>query len=347
MTFKKFGKPAEDVLDFKQDFFNKDIELHEENVRLAKIYRIQPIRKLCKNCDTPLVDIFFEKHGINYFLCEECNHLNGGHEDTDEFVDQVYLDPVIDYAKYYRPSEKLHYIQRVKKIYNPKVEFLLESLERNNEEVEKLSYCDIGAGSGHLVFALSQEHKLANVIGYEVSSVQVQLANSMLGKEVVKQNKMEDLLGILESSNAEVISMIGVLEHLRNPNSILETINRNSKIKYIYLSLPMFSYSVFFEIANQEHFNRLLSGGHTHLYTQESIKWFCEKYDFELTDQWSFGADAIDLYRFMLASLKDLGCQQNALEYFSEKFTRIINPIQEAFDNNFCSETHLLLKKKK
>lgn len=348
MTYLKYSKPSSDVIDFKQDFFQKDKELHSENIRLANIYRKQPRRELCKNCNSPLGKIFFTKHSVEYYLCKTCNHLNGGYEDTLQFVEQLYTSPESDYAKYYRSVDKTEYLNRVRKIYNPKVAFLLEALERNNERSVDLSYCDIGAGSGHFVYSIYNEHKLSNVMGYEVSDIQVRLANDMIGNPIVKQNTMEELPSLIKELDSSVISMIGVLEHLRDPIQILNIINENESVRYLYLSLPLFSYSVFFEIANQDNFNRLLSGGHTHLYTQESIEWLCNKLDFELTDQWSFGADAIDMYRFLQSSLQKEKCSQEMLAYFEMKQKVIIDQLQSVFDqNDFCSETHILLKKKK
>ncbi|MBW7474981.1 hypothetical protein K0T92_09510 [Paenibacillus oenotherae] len=128
MRVSKYSKPASDVLGFKQDFFTKDQELHKENLRLAHIYGSQPRRDLCKNCGFKLDTPFFIKHDIEYYLCSRCTHLNGAHEDTDSYVEQVYLRPESDYAKYYRSVEKQEYVDRVKKVYSPKVDFLLECL---------------------------------------------------------------------------------------------------------------------------------------------------------------------------------------------------------------------------
>ena len=41
----------------------------------------------------------------------------------------------------------------------------------------------------------------------------------------------------IKKSKADIISLIGVLEHVQDPKLLLETIRKNRSIKYIYLSV--------------------------------------------------------------------------------------------------------------
>ena len=50
----------------------------------------------------------------------------------------------------------------------------------------------------------------------------------------------------------------------------LKELKDNDNVKFIYLSIPTFSLSVYLEIISPEVFHRQLSGGHTHLYTEKS-----------------------------------------------------------------------------
>ncbi|MEY9979956.1 hypothetical protein [Lysinibacillus sp. RC79] len=112
----------------------------------------------------------------------------------------------------------------------------------------------------------------------------------MLAGEFVKQSNINDLVTIINNTDAEIISMIGVLEHLTNPREILDAISNNKNIEYFYISIPLFSFSVFWELMNESEFNRHLSGGHTHLYTKESIEYFCNEFNFSKIGKWQFGA---------------------------------------------------------
>lgn len=52
--------------------------------------------------------------------------------------------------------------------------------------------------------------------------------------------KIDDIGFILQSCNCEIVSFIGVIEHLTEPRTILKRIVENRKIKYMFVSLPLF-----------------------------------------------------------------------------------------------------------
>lgn len=339
---EKYGKSLHDILDIKQIFFENDTSLLKNNLHLAEIAKKQSKRKHCKNCSNKLTfEALFTKHEIEYYLCDICNHLNGEFDDTIEFAKAVYVDEITSYSENYSASDYNQWINRVKSIYEPKAEFLLKCLENDNEG-NKMSLIDLGAGSGHLLKALIN-YGFKDIRGYEVSSKQVKLANIMLNEKKVEEININSLVDVISNTNAEIISMIGVLEHLTNPRAILDAISKNKSVKYCYISLPLFSYSVFFEMNNEEFFNRQLSGGHTHLYTKESINYFCDEFNFEIIGKWNFGADAMDLYRFNLLKLNKRNVKVSNL--FSEKILNILDEIQLVFDKaEFSSEVHMLFK---
>ena len=346
--YKKYGKSLQDIFKIKETFFTEDNALFADNLLLANIYKQQKKRLNCKNCDFPLEEhVFLNKQGIDYFLCTRCNHLNGGYEDSEEYVNAVYVDEITKYSRFYTEKDKNNYSERVLKIYKPKVLFLIECLQKINISVSNLSYSDLGAGAGYFISALKEELPNSSVIGYEVSKAQVDIANQMLGKELVYNTKINELLDLIEKEKADVISMIGVLEHLTNPRDVLNKIANNSKIRFLYLSIPLFSFSVFFEVINQGFFNRHLSGGHTHLYTRKSIEYFCNEFEFSVVGEWQFGTDIMDFFRFLHLEMESLGTNEQAKSYFSKEFVQVMDQLQLVLDkSNFSSEIHLLLMKK-
>ncbi|MBK3494840.1 methyltransferase domain-containing protein [Viridibacillus sp. YIM B01967] len=341
---KKYGKSLGDIFDIKKTFIESNNELLKDNIKLAKIAKKQPKRSECKNCSNELSrEVLFTKQGIDYHLCETCNHLNSIYDDTNEFAKAVYVEEVTSYSKTYSAEDRRKWLSRVDKIYTPKAKFLGDFL-LNTNKITINSVMDIGAGSGYFVKALLNE-KFINVHGYEVSTTQVNFANKMLGQDLVEQIEMDSLVDIIANSEAEILTMIGVLEHLTNPREILKAISMNKNIKFYYISLPLFSYSVFWEILNENIFNRHLYGGHTHLYTKESINYFCKEFDFTSLAEWQFGVDAMDLYRFSLIQMKSKNVSKKMIDLFSEKFVDVIDDIQLTFDKSeFSSEIHLILK---
>lgn len=343
---RKYSKPAADILKIKESFFKENDRLYQENVRWAEAYRAQPRRTKCKNCNAVLSAVLFTKMNIDYFLCGRCNHLNGGHEDTAEFVRYIYAEEDGTYAQHYGAVDMEAYLTRVKAIYQPKADFLVQCLDAVGEKCSDLGYCDIGAGSGYFVYALRHGCGFKKVAGYEVSPKQVALANEMLAERRVTLQELGEPTEVLTASEADVVSMIGVLEHLRDPRAALERISANRNIRYLYLCLPLFSYSVFFELVNQQLYNRQLAGDHTHLYTLESLSWLCKEFGFGIVGEWLFGTDAVDLFRFISVQMGKLGCNEQMLQLFSTKFSAVLDGLQQVMDHSgFCSEVHVLLSK--
>lgn len=88
-----------------------------------------------------------------------------------------------------------------------------------------------------------------------------------------------------------------------------------------------------------------LIAGHTHLYTEESIKYFCNEFSFNIKSEWWFGLDILDLFRSTFISLKK---SENDIlnNYWKNKFYPLIDDLQNILGKNkACSEVHMLLEK--
>lgn len=181
--YEKFGKSFKDIIELKQSFFKDNSALMEKTLRYAEIYTRQPARILCKICANHLGDEpDFVKHNVPYVLCNTCGHLNGLHEDTDEFCAEVYTqDSGKEYARNYTADDFDAFMKRRDAIYLPKAEFLLEALRNEGEDIDSLSFADMGAGAGYFVSAL---HDLGypETRGFEVGRAQVDLGNHVLKK---------------------------------------------------------------------------------------------------------------------------------------------------------------------
>ena len=51
----------------------------------------------------------------------------------------------------------------------------------------------------------------------------------------------------IRCADEQVVSFIGVLEHIVDLQEVLQALAENTSIKYIFFSVPMFSYSAIFE----------------------------------------------------------------------------------------------------
>lgn len=347
MAIKRYGKSSSSLLNLKTSFFEDNHHFMDTQKQLALLYNVQPKRINCKNCNSKLgLACDFVKDGVEYIFCDNCKHLNGLHEDTNAFNEKVYTDNSGEqYAQNYSENDVESYNYRLASIYLPKSEFLYTSLLNDGVNPHTLSFFDFGAGSGYFVGAL-KKIGLKTVSGTEVSKNQVQFANAMLGDNLLSVHELDNTIEILRETKSQVVSMIGVLEHLQHPREVLQQLQSNENIKYIYISVPLFSLSVYLEILSPKVFHRQLHGGHTHLYTEDSLSHMCEEFGFKSIAEWWFGADVVDLYRHIFVTLKQTKSSTKLMDKLQQDFIPIIDAMQLEIDKkHLSSEVHMLLKK--
>lgn len=338
---KKYGKSFGDLNSLKKNFFENNDGMLKMADGMADILNSQPVRHTCKICNGPLSGELFHSHGIGYIRCENCGHLNSDHEDTDEFASKVYVED--DYSKNYSSKDREQYEKRMNMIYVPKAEFLRDCLDKEGVSVSDSTILDIGAGCGYFVAAARKLGMKAS--GIEVSDSEVAYGNSMSDEPLLTHVGLHDSIGYLERTDANIVSAIGVLEHLINLRENLDAISGNKNIKYLYASVPMFSFSCAFEASHQQCYNRHTGGTHTHLFTNESIEHFAKEMGFEVAYEWRFGSDINDLYRFVMVSLAKEGNPEFA-SFFSDKFVPLMDKLQLVLDESeFSSELHFILRR--
>lgn len=340
-----YGKSLKDLLKHKKSFFDANENLLNDLLNINELYLKQPKRSNCKNCNFDLNGPSFIKQKVKYVICDTCGHLNGAYEDTDEFCSAVYTeDDGQNYAINYSAENLSEYNQRVADIYLPKAKHLKKSLLTIEKNPESLNYVDFGAGSGYFLSAL-RKAGLINSIGYEVSKSQTNFGNNFLGEKSIILHSKKDTLNIINSLDAEVISMIGVLEHLQNPREVLSAIRMNNSVRYLFLSVPTFSPSVFLEAAFPKFIHRQLTAGHTHLYTEKSLEYLISEYDLKKVSAWWFGTDMMDLYRFIHTTLISNDDTREIVNEWKNFFVPLMDSLQLEIDKkHFSSEVHILLE---
>ncbi len=341
----KFSKPSGVMFEHKKSFFEENDTSLKAEQDLAKLYLEQPQRTHCKNCNDALGEVVFVKMDIPYAICTKCTHVNGLHEDTDEFCQKVYVDDGGDaYGVTYGSADKAAYSKRVADIYTPKAKFLKEVLQANGHNPEVLRYADLGAGAGYFAAGML-EAGLKNVTSYEVSPMLVKLSQAMRPDVDMMLVGLEDEVSLAQTIDADVVSLIGVLEHVRHPREVLAALRDNPHVKYIFMLVPMFSPSVFLELAFPNVAPRLLGVEHTHLYTEKSIEYFAKEFGMRSVGEWWFGADMMDLYRCLMVTVTDNPTNKAVGPTLAHMMVPMIDSLQGAVDHSkLCSEVHMVLK---
>jgi len=342
----RYGKSLKDIFSYKKTLVEDNYKLLEEQNRFADIYKKQPKRTKCKCCKASLdKGKRFFSHDVEYAVCCVCGHVNGLHEETEEFCQYMYMDSGLN-ESVYKNSEKREeevklYEQRVADVYLPKAKFMLECLQRFEMSSNEIKNLDIGTGMGYFCSALDDLG--IEAVGVDMGKNLLEYGSQFLHTnngarlETINGNSLEE---VVRNTEANVISAIGVLEHLSDFHDVFKAIKINKNIKFLFMSVPTFGLANILEVISPNIYNRHLGGGHTHVFSASSIKYLCNLYNMEIVGKWSFGADIMDLYRICIVN-----CKQDISNIINEKFMQVMDELQLVLDKNeFCSEIHLMLK---
>ena len=330
----KFSKQYDtDMFMIKKNFYlNNDKNLLKK-LEMNKRYKKQKKRNKCQNCEKKIKINDFQSFSIDYTICRNCSHLNGKYQNSFKFAYELYKG---ESSKIYSLNYIRDFKKRVQSIYRPKVKFLKQVIKKN------FSITDIGSGGGHFLKACELEKIRAT--GFETSDHLVKVAKKFIKKNKIQNIVFEDINQIIEKNESDCISLIGVLEHLIDPNLAIKSF-RQSKSNYLYLSVPLFSFSSFLEHANPNVFPRQLGGDHTHLYTKDSLNYLFKKNKLKIIGEWWFGTDFADLHRTLVNNFSSKSSNFFQMQ-FQKFFSNHINDFQKILDKNqICSEVHMVVKK--
>ena len=333
MKIIKFSKSYSNIHNLKNDFYNNNNNNLQKILKINQNYIKQKKRLKCKTCEANISKPIFFSHKVNYSICEKCGHLNGQNIESKKFLSSLYIK---NNGKSYSKNYLANYLDRVRKIYTPKVNFLTKVIKK------KINVLDIGCGSGHFVKAL--ELKKINSEGYDPNLQLVKLGSKFIKVNKISCKEIDNCKHEIINSKHNVLSAIGVLEHLESPIELIKLFQQSNK-KYLFISVPLFSLSVFIENVFKNIYPRHLGGPHTHLYSKKSLDFIAKKFRLQIIGEWWFGTDFPDLYRSLLLSLNYK--EKEFIDHFNKVFLKNINKFQSIVDQEkFCSEVHMIFKKK-
>ena len=233
------------------------------------------------------------------------------------------------------------YNKRVQKIYLPKVDFLIEFFKKN--KIKNIEILDLGSGCGHFIKAC--KIRKIKAVGLEANPEMVKFGRKITGRgSLIHSSSFENSLNLIEKSDLTVVSLIACLEHLEKPNEIFKSFNKSNS-QFLFLSIPLFNFSVFIETIFQNIYPRHTGISHPHLYTYESIKYTLKRYNLSICGEWWFGTEMLDLNRAFNISFKK-NKSKSFLKKFEKVFTNQMDELQQVFDKKKQScEVHLVIKK--
>ena len=267
-----FNEPS--FIEIKNKYLEIDSEIQKTIYdKLLDLYDIYKIRSKCIFCDNDKLDLFFENDyntslslamykNVNengYFmpyniqLCKNCSSLQNKYIGNLELVYNV--NHVDDYGI---TKNKKHTLLS---------DFILEN--KNINGIVEVGSCN-GVLAENILQTLNNTH-------YTI------IEPSFTGNRT-NLNIIEDYfenVNLLDIKSNTII-MSDVFEHFYNPRSILEQIQKQSNIQYIYLSHPDFDYSIKNNILTN------LNSEHTFLIKHNFLFALFENYGFKLKRRYDF-----------------------------------------------------------
>ncbi len=335
---------------------NKIIEKYSKSINLKKLkrssaWRLESIEKRSKdaqifskntiNVNCPVCgESGFESlvciYGFEYVACLSCTHVYIKNPPNNESLLNYYENNIKEISL--RPSRDLVqkdlYKIRVNEIAKPKVSFVTDVLGKFGKWV------DIGCGSGEVLYA-------AKNLGWDTLGFEIDPDEIFLAKQFglnVKNIKINEQNGAGFLSEADVISLISVLEHVANPKNILSVVSKFAKKDVcLVLELPHHpSLSAFSNIMFPDLIARhMLPPNHLSIFTEKSVKKFLYEFGFEPTHIWYYGQDISELMETIFLNNK-LNKQSSLLS----DILKLLPSLQKKIDEQKMCDEFLIITRR-
>ena len=322
----KFGKEISS--NFVKEKLNWNSKYY---IKLGKKYaKISSLKQkkcyICSSEKSHKVSTFF---GLNYVMCDKCNHVYMNRRLSDKDLTKYYTE---DPNYFNNPYTRKNIIKLRDTIFKPKIEFI-KKLTNGKK------WLDVGAGDGAAVFAAKSSK-------FDVTGIEISETARMFAKKHRNLNLFNGTLNdFLEQNTAkwDVVSFFGVMEHVPNPVQVLRQSNKLLKKKgLVAIEVPNYeSFSTYFQKLTKSPDRHLSIPAHIMLFTKKSAEHILRKNGFEPIAIWYYGMDAIELLKYMKRLDKEF-FNSELLQALSTK----INEIQNIFDSSEKSDTFLIIGKK-
>lgn len=345
----KYSKPSIDVR--KEDFYRvekedvlfakqKEISIHLSNSELSRVN--------CILCDSPILGEEFNHREIPYIECSTCGHIQTKVKPPKGYPESV--DSEMAFGKVYPKLTEKEYKDRQHRIYTPKLEWIMEVLEKKDykpNELKSMTWTDIGCGAGYFLSSL-KDAGVNSIAGLDSDPKLVEVASEVLGDNVVQCSNLPLEKSIL-ANESNIYTCFFVLEHVEESHKVFKAIERLSSGTIFAFSVPVFGMSTLFEQVFSNNYARNLdSVVHTQLFSDKSIRYAADLADCEVIGQWIFGQDSMDFVRMMSSNL-DSNYEKDGelIKGIRSKLSEIIDSVQTVFDqSSLADQRHLIMIKR-
>ncbi|MGK0466313.1 class I SAM-dependent methyltransferase [Clostridium sp.] len=328
-----FGKPI-DILSLKEKMISnfkleiKNMKTSRRNLFKGELERV----KVCPICGEESTDAkkVLEVYNAVYCQCRKCSHCYVMYRPEKQQLEKFYIENK-GYQSTYMDKKSLS--TRINQVVIPKAEYVIEQYEKLYGKKPK-SILDVGAGSGHFVYACRQKGIKAE--GIEISKFGRQFCKENFDIELYDKDFTECYN---EFNNYDIVTFWGVIEHVPNPMQMLSAAKKitSGRKTLIAIEVPRWESfgSAIQNVATDSIVRHLDPLGHINFFTDESLATAFIKSGIDISSAWYFGMDIFELIN-QFSYLNDN-------EDFINKIKKYIPNLQETIDESRLSDAMVLL----
>ncbi len=316
------GKPI-NLFSLKSDIIEKFKEKLVINKKIRdKLYskNLEEVSR-CPICEGSQFNPVLSLDITEYIQCKECTHVFVNKRPTLKVFKEFYSTNET-YQKTY--TDKKNAMLRVEQVAMPKLKWAIREFQREYKR-QPNSILDVGAGSGHFIYACRKMGYRAN--GIEISKTGCQFAKDIFDVELINQ----DILQCLEfQEKYDLITFWGVIEHYNYPIMLLRrATSLLNKKGMIIVEVPRWNClsTAVQQLFSDSIIRHLDPLGHLHVFTDSSLATAFEKCNLNIVGAWYFGMDCYEL-------ILQLSNFFNAKELLKQDITRekLVPYLQEKAD---------------
>ncbi len=289
----------------------------------------------CYICESSERTSFSNIYGFEYVKCLHCNHLYTTIRYTEEAIQNFYKSNKYYSQITYANKETCHY--RKENVAKPKVQFAEQFVRKQN----KKTWLDVGSGIGDLVSVLKEN-------GWDATGLELSETSIAFSKETFNVSLVRSTFGEYLKANHDkvfdVISFIGVLEHVPNPLELLQMAHSSLTGKGIIMlqvpnafSLTSHLQSLFYNNV----FRHMSPLEHIMLFSKDSLCKALETTGFKPLSFWWHGMDIYELLNNLTLINPKV---QNSI--FSQNIIDNMNELQFVLDRKELSDRIICVAKK-
>lgn len=271
-------------------------------------------KHICITCEKEQKQIFVYKQHL-YFQCHYCGLVS-----TYPYPDKKQI--LSHYKKkFIQGNYRLHrqFAIPYNTVYKSFADLLISIIKKQKKNIKGMRVLDIGCFTGDFLEILKK--KGANVYGLELQKEAVEIANKRLGENVYQADVMTNKFPL---KKFDVLTMLGVVEHVTNPAKLIERCSRLlKKDGIIFIQTP--NSGSFLAKLLHKYWPPYEPIEHIHLFSKKSLVLLLEKNGFS------------DIKYQQSWKKLPVGYTYNMLQTFGGEFHTLSKPFSLLFNNVLSS----------